>query len=96
MGLLWEWVAPSAPSLPPRGLPPPHPRFGLNGLVLKRGPGWWVRFGCPGDTPMPCSQFFIAFGSAGCVDLTVGEARRLWGVLRKGDRVSVWGRRPGT
>ncbi|WP_435841569.1 hypothetical protein [Streptomyces collinus] len=45
---------------------------------------------------MPCSQFFIAFGSAGCVDLTVGEARRLWGVLRKGDRVSVWGRRPGT
>ncbi|WP_435885257.1 hypothetical protein [Streptomyces collinus] len=45
---------------------------------------------------MPCSQFFIASGSMGCVDLTVGDARRLWGVLRKGDRVLVWGRRPGT
>ncbi|MFJ7291782.1 hypothetical protein [Streptomyces collinus] len=45
---------------------------------------------------MPCSQFFIAFGSVGCVHLTVGDARRLWGVLRKRDRGSVWGRRPGT
>ncbi|MFD5833222.1 hypothetical protein ACFWHV_06570 [Streptomyces collinus] len=45
---------------------------------------------------MPCSQFFIAFGSVGCVHLTVGDARRLWGVPRKGDRVLVWGRRPGT
>jgi hypothetical protein len=62
------------------------------------------------DTPMPYSQFFSggqAFhgvhgslhtpvGSMGCVNLTVGDARRLWGVLRKGDRVYVWGRRPGT
>jgi hypothetical protein len=58
---------------------------------------------------MPCSQFLsggqafhgvygalcTAVGSMGCVDLTVGDARRLWGVLRKGDRVLVWGR-PGT
>ncbi|WP_344536154.1 L,D-transpeptidase family protein [Streptomyces levis] len=62
------------------------------------------------NTPMPYSQFFSggqAFhgvygslhtpvGSMGCVNLTVGDARRLWGVLRKGDRVFVWGRRPGT
>jgi hypothetical protein len=62
------------------------------------------------NTPMPYSQFFsggqafhgvygslyTAVGSMGCVNLTVGDARRLWGVLRKGDRVFVWGRRPGT
>ncbi|WP_416969458.1 L,D-transpeptidase [Streptomyces sp. 4F14] len=59
-------------------------------------------------SPMPYSQFFDggqAFhgsygdlfkgGSHGCVNLRVGDARRLWGVLRKGDRVVVWGTRPG-
>ncbi|MFJ5729785.1 hypothetical protein [Streptomyces paradoxus] len=35
-------------------------------------------------------------GSMGCVDLTVGDAKRLWGVLKKGDRVYARGRRPGT
>ncbi|WP_346345659.1 L,D-transpeptidase [Streptomyces sp. SID5643] len=62
------------------------------------------------NTPMPYSQFFsggqafhgvhgslhTAVGSLGCVHLTVGDARRLRGVLKKGDRVFVWGRRPGT
>lgn len=62
------------------------------------------------NTPMPYSQFFsggqafhgvygslhTAVGSMGCVNLTVGDARRLWGVLKTGDRVFVWGRRPGT
>ncbi|MFI8894756.1 L,D-transpeptidase [Streptomyces paradoxus] len=62
------------------------------------------------NTPMPYSQFFsggqafhgvygslhTAVGSMGCVNLTVGDAQRLWGVLRKNDRVFVWGRRPGT
>ncbi|MBY8883833.1 L,D-transpeptidase family protein [Streptomyces sp. PTM05] len=59
-------------------------------------------------TPMPYSQFFDggeAFhgiygslyaptGSYGCVNLRVADARRLWGVLRKGDRVYVWGHKP--
>ncbi|MFJ7771574.1 hypothetical protein ACIQ1J_25035 [Streptomyces sp. NPDC097107] len=43
----------SVPSVPPRpasvwarrGLPPPHPRFGLDGLVLERRTG---RVGPPG------------------------------------------------
>ncbi len=35
-------------------------------------------------------------GSRGCVNLTVADARRLWSVLEQGDRVFVWGRRPGT
>lgn len=61
-------------------------------------------------TPMPYAQFFdggeafhavygtlhTVVGSMGCVNLTLGDARRLWGVLKKGDRVYVWGRRPGT
>ncbi|GAA2763561.1 hypothetical protein GCM10010103_26020 [Streptomyces paradoxus] len=49
-GSLWEWVAPSAPSRPDPGAAPPHPRFGLNGLVLKRRTGWWVRLVRPGDS----------------------------------------------
>ncbi|MBG0853138.1 L,D-transpeptidase family protein [Streptomyces spinoverrucosus] len=61
-------------------------------------------------TPMPYSQFFSggqAFhasygsvfstvGSHGCVNLRLGDARRLWGVLKKRDWVYVWGRRPGS
>ncbi|MDG9716920.1 L,D-transpeptidase family protein [Streptomyces sp. DH24] len=61
-------------------------------------------------TPMPYAQFFSggqAFhgiygsvharpGSMGCVNLRVRDARALWSVLRKGDRVYVWGRKPGT
>ncbi|MFH0174360.1 L,D-transpeptidase family protein [Streptomyces cacaoi] len=62
------------------------------------------------NAPMPYAQFFdggqafhavygsihTTIGSMGCVNLTVGDARRLWGVLKKGDRVYVWGHRPGT
>ncbi|MFH9547113.1 L,D-transpeptidase family protein [Streptomyces sp. NPDC051445] len=62
------------------------------------------------NTPMPYAQFFdggqafhavygsihTTIGSMGCVNLTLGDARRLWGVLKKGDRVYVWGHRPGT
>ncbi|MFD3536594.1 L,D-transpeptidase family protein [Streptomyces sp. NPDC058664] len=61
------------------------------------------------DTPMPYAQFFDggqAFhavygqlatptGSRGCVNLGYGGARKLWDVLRKGDRVYIWGKRPG-
>ncbi|WP_435057871.1 L,D-transpeptidase [Streptomyces sp. bgisy060] len=62
------------------------------------------------DTPMPYAQFFSggqAFhavrgqlatitGSRGCVNLGHRDAQRLWGVLRKGDRVYIWGKRPGS
>ncbi|MEU5771876.1 L,D-transpeptidase family protein [Streptomyces venezuelae] len=61
-------------------------------------------------TPMPYSQFFNggqAFhaiygsvysppGSRGCVNMRVADARALWRTLFKGDRVHVWGRKPGT
>ncbi|MFG2603799.1 L,D-transpeptidase family protein [Streptomyces sp. NPDC048514] len=60
--------------------------------------------------PMPYAQFFdggqafhavygsiyTTVGSYGCVNLKLGDARKLWGVLKKGDHVYVWGRRPGT
>ncbi|MFI9744762.1 L,D-transpeptidase family protein [Streptomyces sp. NPDC052494] len=62
------------------------------------------------NTPMPYSQFFSggqAFhavygqiatptGSRGCVNLSHANARKLWDVLRKGDRVYIWGKRPGS
>jgi hypothetical protein len=60
--------------------------------------------------PMPYAQFFdggeafhavygtvyTTVGSWGCVNLRLGDAKTLWGVLKKGDHVYVWGRRPGT
>ncbi|MFG2645736.1 L,D-transpeptidase family protein [Streptomyces sp. NPDC048370] len=60
------------------------------------------------NTPMPYSQFFDggqAFhavygqlatptGSRGCVNLSHANAKKLWDVLRKGDRVYIWGKRP--
>ncbi|MFH8838898.1 L,D-transpeptidase [Streptomyces sp. NPDC017868] len=62
------------------------------------------------DTPMPYAQFFSggqAFhavygqlatpgGSRGCVNLSYADAGKLWNVLRKGDRVYIWGKRPGS
>lgn len=62
------------------------------------------------NQPMPYAQFFdggeafhavygsiyTTVGSYGCVNLKLGDARTLWDVLKKGDRVYVWGRRPGT
>ncbi|WP_344074982.1 L,D-transpeptidase family protein [Streptomyces crystallinus] len=61
------------------------------------------------NAPMPYAQFFSggqafhaiydniysAVGSRGCVNLTYADAKRLWGALRKGDPVQIWGRRPG-
>lgn len=58
-------------------------------------------------TAMPYAQFFsggqafhavygsihTTVGSMGCVNLTLSDARKLWGVLKKGDRVYVWGKR---
>ncbi|MFJ7076095.1 L,D-transpeptidase family protein [Streptomyces sp. NPDC098781] len=60
------------------------------------------------NSPMPYSQFFsggqafhgiygnifTGVGSMGCVNLRVEDARRLWVLLKKNDRVYVWGRRP--
>lgn len=62
------------------------------------------------NSPMPYAQFFdggeafhavygsiyTTVGSWGCVNLRLADARKLWGVLKKGDRVYVWGRRPGS
>ncbi|MFF9766897.1 L,D-transpeptidase family protein [Streptomyces sp. NPDC014636] len=61
------------------------------------------------NQPMPYAQFFdggqafhavygsihTTVGSMGCVNLELGDSRKLWGVLKKGDKVYVWGRRPG-
>ncbi|MGW7573646.1 L,D-transpeptidase family protein [Streptomyces sp. NPDC054765] len=60
-------------------------------------------------TSMPYAQFFdrgealhgvyediySGPGSHGCVNLTMTDARRVWEVLKKGDIVYVWGRKPG-
>lgn len=62
------------------------------------------------DSPMPYAQFFDGGqalhgrpgdlyahgGSAGCVNLSVPDARRLWDLLTEGDAVHVWGTKPGT
>ncbi|MGC9377345.1 L,D-transpeptidase family protein [Streptomyces sp. MH13] len=62
------------------------------------------------DVPMPYSQFFDggqAFhaagvsmwsppGSHGCVNMTESDAKKYWSLLRKGDDVHVYGRKPGT
>ncbi|MET9363255.1 L,D-transpeptidase family protein [Streptomyces sp. NPDC006632] len=59
---------------------------------------------------MPYAQFFdggqafhaiyhsvyTTVGSQGCVNLTLADARSLWGALRTGDAVYVWGHREGT
>ncbi|MFE2285657.1 L,D-transpeptidase family protein [Streptomyces sp. NPDC059443] len=62
------------------------------------------------DAPMPYAQFFdegqalhgrpgdlyAHGGSAGCVNLSVPDAERLWDLLTEGDAVYVWGTKPGT
>lgn len=62
------------------------------------------------DAPMPYAQFFdegqaihgrpgdlyAHGGSAGCVNLSVPDAERLWDLLTEGDAVFVWGTKPGT
>lgn len=62
------------------------------------------------NSPMPYAQFFDGGqalhgrpgnlyahgGSAGCVNLSVPDAERLWNLLTEGDAVYVWGTKPGT
>ncbi|MEV5608218.1 L,D-transpeptidase family protein [Streptomyces sp. NPDC052225] len=81
-------------------------RAGWHKIYWKHKNHWSTLY----NTPMPYSQFFSggqAFhaiygniysppGSRGCVNLRLSDAKKLWGVLKKGDRVYVWGRKPGT
>lgn len=62
------------------------------------------------NAPMPYAQFFDrgqalhgrydplfdGGGSAGCINLTLKDAKALWNLLRVGDQVYVWGTKPGT
>ncbi|MER6913789.1 L,D-transpeptidase family protein [Streptomyces sp. NPDC000594] len=62
------------------------------------------------DVPMPYAQFFDggqAFhsttksmwnppGSAGCVNMRPSDAKTYWNMLKNGDDVYVYGRKPGT
>ncbi|MFD5077575.1 L,D-transpeptidase family protein [Streptomyces sp. NPDC058371] len=81
-------------------------RTGWHKIYWKHKNHWSTLY----NSPMPYSQFFDggqAFhaiygsiydpnGSWGCVNLRLADARALWGVLKKGDGVYVWGRRAGT
>lgn len=62
------------------------------------------------NEPMPYAQFFdggeafhavygsiyTTVGSYGCVNMKLGDARKLWDVLKTGDHVYVWGKRPAS
>ncbi|MEU1146194.1 L,D-transpeptidase [Streptomyces sp. NPDC005863] len=61
------------------------------------------------DVEMPYAQFFnggqalhgtrkdlFSSGSGGCVNLAMNDARRLYDLLLKGDRLYLWGTKPGT
>ncbi|MFI8103637.1 L,D-transpeptidase family protein [Streptomyces sp. NPDC086023] len=62
------------------------------------------------NAPMPYAQFFDGGqalhgrlddlydggGSAGCVNLFLSDAKALWNLLGIGDRIYVWGTKPGT
>jgi hypothetical protein len=84
-----------------------HPtRTGWHRVYWRRKDHWSPQY----SAPMPFSQYFDAGqgfhgvygnvygppGSYGCVNLRWRDAAGLWRVLRAGDRVYVWGRRPGT
>ncbi|MGW1216623.1 L,D-transpeptidase [Streptomyces sp. NPDC002499] len=80
-------------------------RLGWHKVFWKHKNHWSTLY----NSPMPYAQFFdggqafhavygsiyTTTGSWGCVNLRLGDARKLWGVLKKGDRVYVWGHRPG-
>ncbi|MEU6260827.1 L,D-transpeptidase family protein [Streptomyces sp. NPDC047043] len=80
-------------------------RTGWHKIYWKHKNHWSTLY----NSPMPYAQFFdggqafhavygsiyTTVGSWGCVNLRLGDARKLWGVLKKGDQVYVWGSRPG-
>ncbi|MFE2867634.1 MULTISPECIES: L,D-transpeptidase [unclassified Embleya] len=81
-------------------------RTGLHKVYYRAKNHWSTLY----DVAMPYSQFFdggIAFhaidgsitsppGSHGCVNMRPGDAQAYWGLLRTGDEVYVYGRKPGT
>ncbi|MFD6112695.1 L,D-transpeptidase family protein [Streptomyces yangpuensis] len=58
----------------------PHAQFFDGGQALHGSPG----------------SLYGTGGSAGCVNLTEPDAKRLWDLLTEGDAVYVWGVKPGT
>jgi hypothetical protein len=83
----------------------PPPRAGRRTVCWKHKKHWSAL--C--DTPVPHAQFYsggqafhvvygiihTTVGSLGCVNPRLGDARRLWDVLKMGGKVYVWGRRSG-
>lgn len=81
-------------------------RTGMKRVYWRHKDHWSTLY----NSPMPFSQFFDggqAFhgmygsiyrppGSYGCVNLKYFDAKKLWDVLKKNDRVFLWGRKPGT
>ncbi|MEU9386932.1 L,D-transpeptidase [Streptomyces sp. NPDC048279] len=81
-------------------------RAGLHTVYWRHKNHWSTLY----NSPMPYAQFFdggqafhavygslyTTVGSWGCVNLKLGDAKKLWGVLKKGDKVYVWGHRTGT
>ncbi len=55
-----------------------------------------VQFFDEGQAPAGPGDPYAHGGSAGCVNLSVPDARRLWDLLAAGDAVYVWGTKPGT
>ena len=80
-------------------------RVGWHRIYWKHKKHWSTLY----DAPMPYAQFFsggqafhgvhdsiyTTLGSWGCINLRLKDARKLWHVLKKGDRVYVWGHRSG-
>ncbi|MEV6943249.1 L,D-transpeptidase family protein [Streptomyces sp. NPDC051172] len=80
-------------------------RTGWHKIYWKHRNHWSTLY----NAPMPYAQFFsggqafhgvhdsiyTTLGSWGCINLRLDDARKLWRVLKKGDRVYVWGHRPG-
>jgi hypothetical protein len=80
-------------------------RTGWHKIYWKHKNHWSTLY----NSPMPYAQFFdggeafhavygsiyTTVGSWGCINLRLADARQLWGVLKKGDQVYVWGSRPG-
>ncbi|MBW1603920.1 L,D-transpeptidase family protein [Streptomyces sp. JJ66] len=81
-------------------------RTGAKKIYWKNKDHWSTLY----DVAMPYSQFFdggIAFhsikgsvwappGSHGCVNMRDADARKYWSLLKTGDDVHIWGRKPGT
>ena len=54
--------------------------------VLRRRPG----------LPLHRGECVVPPGSHGCVNMRSGDAKKYWSLLRNGDDVYVYGRKPGT